>query len=140
MLVPDKIRFEFPAISVTPLTLEPIFPLMVVAPKPAPELVIVPVLLTVPVNVIVPRPLALSVRFPVLVKLPLSVELVAAWFQMIADGQELPRLEWKLNDGSSGPAGLSVKRTRPRKRFACGRLIRTIAISAMRNGPVRIWR
>jgi len=45
-----------------------------------------------------------------------AIQTLAAWFQMIADGQELPRLEWKLRDGASGPAGLSVKANQAAKK------------------------
>jgi len=45
-----------------------------------------------------------------------AIQTLAAWFQMIADGQELPRVEWKLNPGSSGPAGLSVKANQTAKK------------------------
>ena len=41
---------------------------------------------------------------------------IAGFAQMIADGQELPRLEWKLRDGASGPAGLSVKANQAAKK------------------------
>jgi PhoPQ-activated pathogenicity-related protein len=48
---------------------------------------------------------------------------MAAWFQMIADGEKLPKLDWKLsdgtvvNDGSPTPAGISVKLDRPARKF-----------------------
>jgi len=45
-----------------------------------------------------------------------AIQTLAAWFQMIADGQELPRVEWKLNDGASGSAGLSVKASQTAKK------------------------
>ena len=45
-----------------------------------------------------------------------AIQTLAAWFQMIADGQDLPRVEWKLNDGSSGSAGLSVKANQTAKK------------------------
>jgi PhoPQ-activated pathogenicity-related protein len=45
-----------------------------------------------------------------------AIQTLAAWFQMIADGQELPRVEWKLNDGAAGPAGLSVQANQAAKR------------------------
>ena len=38
-----------------------------------------------------------------------AIQTLAAWFQMIADGQELPKLEWKLSEATEGKkAGISV--------------------------------
>jgi PhoPQ-activated pathogenicity-related protein len=44
-----------------------------------------------------------------------AVETLAAWFQMIADRQELPKMEWQLRDGASGPAGVTVRVNQPAK-------------------------
>ena len=38
---------------------------------------------------------------------------LAAWFQMIADRQALPKVEWRLRDGSDGTAGLIVRVDQP---------------------------
>jgi PhoPQ-activated pathogenicity-related protein len=38
---------------------------------------------------------------------------LAAWFQMIADRQPLPKVEWKLRDGTDGAAGLMVRVDQP---------------------------
>ncbi len=38
---------------------------------------------------------------------------LTAWFQMIADRQALPKLEWQLRDGTDGAAGLTVRVDRP---------------------------
>jgi PhoPQ-activated pathogenicity-related protein len=37
-----------------------------------------------------------------------AINTLAAWFQMIADRQELPKMEWQLRDGTQGLAGLTV--------------------------------
>jgi PhoPQ-activated pathogenicity-related protein len=38
---------------------------------------------------------------------------LAAWFQMIADHQPLPKVEWELRDGTDGAAGLTVRVDQP---------------------------
>ena len=38
---------------------------------------------------------------------------LAAWFQMIADRQPLPKVEWQLRDGTKGAAGLTVRVDQP---------------------------
>jgi PhoPQ-activated pathogenicity-related protein len=38
---------------------------------------------------------------------------LAAWFQMIADRQLLPKVEWQLRDGTDGAAGLTVRVDQP---------------------------
>jgi PhoPQ-activated pathogenicity-related protein len=38
---------------------------------------------------------------------------LAAWFQMIADRQPLPKVEWQLRDGTNGVAGLTVRVDQP---------------------------
>ena len=38
-----------------------------------------------------------------------AVDTLAAWFQMIADRQPLPTMEWQLRDGANGRAGVAVK-------------------------------
>ena len=38
---------------------------------------------------------------------------LAAWFQMIADRQPLPKVEWQLRDGADGAAGLTVRVDQP---------------------------
>ena len=38
-----------------------------------------------------------------------ATQTLAAFFQMIADGQELPKLEWDLKDASKSSPVLSVK-------------------------------
>ena len=38
-----------------------------------------------------------------------ATETLAAFFQMIADGQELPQMDWKLSDTPKGGAELTVK-------------------------------
>ncbi|MBI3414670.1 MAG: PhoPQ-activated pathogenicity-like protein PqaA type [Verrucomicrobia bacterium] len=38
-----------------------------------------------------------------------AIQTLAAWFQIIADREELPTMEWQLKDGASGPASVSVK-------------------------------
>ena len=38
---------------------------------------------------------------------------LAAWFQMIADRQLLPKVEWQVRDGTDGAAGLTVKVDQP---------------------------
>jgi PhoPQ-activated pathogenicity-related protein len=38
---------------------------------------------------------------------------LAAWFQMIADRQPLPKVEWQLRDGTKGAAGLMVRVDQP---------------------------
>ena len=38
---------------------------------------------------------------------------LAAWFQMIADHQLLPKVEWELRDGTDGAAGLTVRVDQP---------------------------
>ena len=58
-----------------PVTFEPTPPLISTTPNPLPELVIVPVLLTVEDNTIFCAPAAFSVRFPVPV-LPIAPESV----------------------------------------------------------------
>ena len=61
------------------MTLMPMTELIVVAPEPAPELVIDPVLLTDAVErVMMPTPVAFNVTLPVPVMPPLKVRLEAA--------------------------------------------------------------
>lgn len=38
---------------------------------------------------------------------------LAAWFQMIADRQALPKVEWQLRDGTDGAAGLTLRVDQP---------------------------
>ena len=38
---------------------------------------------------------------------------LAAWFQMIADRQPLPKVEWQVRDGTDGAAGLTVRVDQP---------------------------
>ena len=38
---------------------------------------------------------------------------LAAWFQMIADRQLLPKVEWQVRDGTDGAAGLTVRVDQP---------------------------
>ena len=38
---------------------------------------------------------------------PDAWQTLAAWFQMIADHQPLPKVEWELRDGTDGAAGLT---------------------------------
>jgi PhoPQ-activated pathogenicity-related protein len=38
---------------------------------------------------------------------------LAAWFQMIADRQPLPKVEWELRDGADGAAGITVRVDQP---------------------------
>ena len=38
-----------------------------------------------------------------------ATQTLAAFFQMVADGQELPKMEWDLKDGSKGSATVTVK-------------------------------
>ena len=38
---------------------------------------------------------------------------LAAWFQMIADRQPLPKVKWQLRDGTNGAAGLMVRVDQP---------------------------
>ena len=38
---------------------------------------------------------------------------LAAWFQMVADHQPLPKVEWELRDGTDGAAGLTVRIDQP---------------------------
>jgi len=38
---------------------------------------------------------------------------LAAWFQMIADRQPLPKVDWQLRDGTKGTAGLMVRVDQP---------------------------
>ena len=38
---------------------------------------------------------------------------LAAWFQMIADRQLLPKVEWQLRDGTDGAAGLTIRVDQP---------------------------
>ena len=65
VLVPESISGELP-FCITPVTLEPTTALIVVAPEPDPELVIVPVLLMlVPEAVVVPELLLLKMTLPV---------------------------------------------------------------------------
>jgi hypothetical protein len=75
VLVPESMREEEELFSVRPVTLLPIFALMVVVPVPAPKLVIAPVLLRVLViNVMVPDvALLLIVKLLVPVTPPLKV-------------------------------------------------------------------
>ncbi len=42
-----------------------------------------------------------------------AIQTLATWFQMIADGKELPKMEWQLSDGTDGPAGITVKVNQP---------------------------
>jgi PhoPQ-activated pathogenicity-related protein len=44
---------------------------------------------------------------------PDAWQTLAAWFQMIADRQPLPKVEWQLRDGADGAAGLTVKVDQP---------------------------
>ena len=44
-----------------------------------------------------------------------ATQTLAAFFQMIADGQELPKMEWDLKDNSKSGAELKVKVNRPAK-------------------------
>ncbi len=38
-----------------------------------------------------------------------AMQTLAAWFQMLADGQPLPKMEWQFEARANGPARLSVK-------------------------------
>ena len=40
-------------------------------------------------------------------------ETLDAWFQMVADHQPLPKVEWQLRDGTKGAAGLMVRVDQP---------------------------
>ncbi len=42
-----------------------------------------------------------------------AIQTLAAWFQMIAGGKELPKMEWQLSDGTDGPAGIMVRVNQP---------------------------
>ena len=44
-----------------------------------------------------------------------ALQTLAAWFQMIADRQELPRLGWQLQNPAAGPASLTVTLNRAPK-------------------------
>ena len=44
-----------------------------------------------------------------------ATQSLAAFYQMIADGQELPRMDWKFKEGGKGAAGLSVTVSQPAK-------------------------
>jgi len=81
VLTPVKVNDEVELFWTTPVTLVPMTELIVVAPEPAPELVIVPVLLTDTVErVMMPIPVAFNVIFPILVPVtpPLKVRFEAA--------------------------------------------------------------
>ncbi|HEY5743517.1 MAG TPA: PhoPQ-activated protein PqaA family protein [Terrimicrobiaceae bacterium] len=41
---------------------------------------------------------------------------LAAWFQIIADRQPLPKVEWQLRDGTNGTAGLTVRVNQPARK------------------------
>jgi len=78
-LLPESTNFEVLLFSVMPVTLEPIAPLMSVDPVPLPELVIVPLSLTLVPERVIPLPielLLLRIRLPVPVTLP---ETVRSW-------------------------------------------------------------
>ncbi len=45
-----------------------------------------------------------------------AVQTLAAWFQMIADGQELPRLEWNFQE-AAGAVQASVSSTQPARKI-----------------------
>ena len=77
VFAPLRIKVLPALFSVTPVTLLPIAPLIVTVLLPAPELVMVPVLLTAPVpSVIPPVLLALRMMLPVLVSVPVTVNSV----------------------------------------------------------------
>ena len=82
MFAPLSVKEEAPLFSVTPVTAEPIAPLIVVAPLLEPEFVIVPVLFIEELSPIVPAPFAFRVMFPVLLKLPAIELLEMPWFQV----------------------------------------------------------
>jgi PhoPQ-activated pathogenicity-related protein len=44
-----------------------------------------------------------------------AFQTLAAWHQMIADGQELPKVEWHLRDGTDEHAGIEIKVNQPAK-------------------------
>jgi len=38
-----------------------------------------------------------------------AIQTLAAFYEMIADGKELPKLEWKIGDGTNGAAAVDIK-------------------------------
>jgi PhoPQ-activated pathogenicity-related protein len=46
-----------------------------------------------------------------------AINTLASWFALIADNRPLPKLEWKLTDGSSGPVSLTVKADQAAKKI-----------------------
>lgn len=44
-----------------------------------------------------------------------ALQTLAAWFQMIADSQELPRMSWQIQNPADGPASLTVTLSRAPK-------------------------
>lgn len=46
-----------------------------------------------------------------------AIQTLAAWFQMIADGNELPKMEWQLRNGTDGPAGITVRVNQPARKI-----------------------
>ncbi|MGQ3684340.1 MAG: PhoPQ-activated pathogenicity-related family protein [Candidatus Loosdrechtia sp.] len=46
-----------------------------------------------------------------------AIQTLSAWYHMIADGQELPKVEWHLTDGKDAPAGIEIKVNRPVKKI-----------------------
>ena len=76
MLAPERIKIEVELFWIMPVTLVSMTALMAVVPEPVPELVIVPVLLTLVVERVIPEAIALlllSTRLPVPVTPPDTV-------------------------------------------------------------------
>ncbi|MCF6157861.1 MAG: PhoPQ-activated pathogenicity-like protein PqaA type [wastewater metagenome] len=42
-----------------------------------------------------------------------AIQTLAAWYWMIVNGKDLPKIEWLLRDGSNGPAGITVRTDQP---------------------------
>ncbi|MDN3510206.1 MAG: PhoPQ-activated pathogenicity-related family protein [Candidatus Jettenia sp.] len=46
-----------------------------------------------------------------------ALQTLAVWFQMIADGQKLPKIEWQIKDGANGPVRITMRANQPVKKF-----------------------
>lgn len=46
-----------------------------------------------------------------------ALQTLAAWFQMIADGQKLPRIKWQIKDCTGGPARITIQANQPAKKI-----------------------
>ncbi len=63
-----------------------------------------------------------------------AMQTLTTWFQMIADGKELPKMEWKLEGGTDVPAGVTVRVNQPVKK-----IILWTALSEDRDFRNDVW-